>query len=320
MLKTNEDIAIAKGDLVQERQDTYDRRAKIYEKLRSYCSNLCVLLGAEMPDLPTSDESAQMGIGISIGKLKDDGDEFNYGIWEDEESRAFYDNLTDLAKIVPGILLGLKQVIPEDKSQTVGSEILDASKVETSKNADEEDEAVANEESQTTKVGLDAILVRLPNAVSKEIIDQIAVEFAYINRKTSRRRLSQALAGVSRQRIDLLPFYSRLIATLNPFMPDIGLSVIEELETSFRYHQRKKDQLFIEEKIKNIKYFAELAKFGVIKSHTIFHCLKVLLDSFNFHNIDLTCALLETCGRFLYRTPETNVRMVQFVCHILILD
>lgn len=33
------------------------------------------------------------------------------------------------------------------------------------------------------------------------------------------------------------------------------------------------------------------------------------LDDFSHHNIDVACNLLETCGRFLYRSSETTVRM-----------
>lgn len=37
--------------------------------------------------------------------------------------------------------------------------------------------------------------------------------------------------------------------------------------------------------------------------------LQSCLDDFTHHNIDVACNLLETCGRFLYRFPETSMRM-----------
>ena len=37
------------------------------------------------------------------------------------------------------------------------------------------------------------------------------------------------------------------------------------------------------------------------------------LDDFAHHNIDVACNLLETCGRFLYRTPETHIRVQNMV-------
>ncbi|KAG2285283.1 hypothetical protein Bca52824_044887 [Brassica carinata] len=37
------------------------------------------------------------------------------------------------------------------------------------------------------------------------------------------------------------------------------------------------------------------------------------LDDFSHHNIDVACNLLETCGRFLYRSPETTLRMTNML-------
>ena len=38
-------------------------------------------------------------------------------------------------------------------------------------------------------------------------------------------------------------------------------------------------------------------------------CTQLMLDDFTGHNIEATAALLDTAGRFLYRTPETHERM-----------
>lgn len=43
-----------------------------------------------------------------------------------------------------------------------------------------------------------------------------------------------------KNRTDLLPHYARLVATLNPYMPDVGAGVIEILDDELRYLQRKK--------------------------------------------------------------------------------
>jgi len=42
--------------------------------------------------------------------------------------------------------------------------------------------------------------------------------------------------------------------------------------------------------------------FSVCFLASLFVCLSV-------GQIDMACALLETCGRFLHRLPETNMRM-----------
>jgi regulator of nonsense transcripts 2 len=67
--------------------------------------------------------------------------------------------------------------------------------------------------------------------------------------------------------------------------------------------------MFHEEKIKNIRFIGELTKFRITPLHVVFHCIQVLLNNFNGFNIDIVCSLLETCGRFLYRIPETKTRL-----------
>ena len=75
-----------------------------------------------------------------------------------------------------------------------------------------------------------AYLAKLPNCVNREMIDQAATEFCMqFNTKNNRKKLVKALYSVHRNRQDLLPFYGRFVATLNPCMPDIGkfkLSVV----------------------------------------------------------------------------------------------
>jgi regulator of nonsense transcripts 2 len=52
---------------------------------------------------------------------------------------------------------------------------------------------------------------------------------------------------------------------------------------------------------------------------TVFACIdcfyshQACLDDFTHHNIDVACNLLETCGRFLYRSPETTIRMANML-------
>ena len=81
------------------------------------------------------------------------------------------------------------------------------------------------------------------------------------------------------------------------------------LTYEFKGLQRKKTQDLLESRIKNIRFLSELTKFRVTPAHTIFHSFKIALDDFTNHNIDVVCNLLETCGRFLFRSPETNARM-----------
>ena len=42
--------------------------------------------------------------------------------------------------------------------------------------------------------------------------------------------------SIAPYRLDLLPFYSRLVATLYPCMPDIATDLVEKLKQDFRWH------------------------------------------------------------------------------------
>ncbi|KAF9012414.1 transcription factor [Cyathus striatus] len=157
---------------------------------------------------------------------------------------------------------------------------------------------------------LTALLVRLPDATNRAFIDQATVDFAFLNSKAARKRLVKFLTQVPKNRTDLLPHYSRLIATLNKYMPDIGAEVVAYLEDEFRYLQRKKNVVkeLAEVRIRNITYLSNLTKFRVVPSHSILHTFKVCLDDFSGVNVENIALLLEGCGRFLLRSEETSER------------
>src|SRR6202011_5071990 len=69
---------------------------------------------------------------------------------------------------------------------------------------------------------VDLLLMKMPEAANRDIIDGLAIEFMHLNTKASRNRLLKKLVDVPRTRQDILPYYSRLIATLSRYIPDIG--------------------------------------------------------------------------------------------------
>ncbi|KAH9915683.1 ARM repeat-containing protein [Fomitopsis serialis] len=155
---------------------------------------------------------------------------------------------------------------------------------------------------------LTTLLARLPDATNRTMIDQAAVEFAFLNSKAARKRMVKFMSQVPKSRTDLLPHYSRLIATLNKYMPDIGQDVIAWLDEEFRYLQRKKKVVIelAEVRLKNLTFISTLTKFRVIPPHVILHMFKVCLDDFHGTNVDNFAILLEGCGRFLLRSDETR--------------
>ncbi len=164
--------------------------------------------------------------------------------------------------------------------------------------------------SSNMKALMDSFIAQLPNCVNRELIDKAAKEFLLnLNTKLNRKRLVGALFQVQRTRLDLLPFYSRFLATLNPCMPEMSTDLATLLQNDFRFHVRKKDQINIESKIKTARFIGELVKFNMFPKLDALNCLKTLLADFKHHNIEMACNLLDVCGRYLYRNQESHQKL-----------
>jgi regulator of nonsense transcripts 2 len=309
---------VKSGQVFEDRQASYEKVVKAQERLVANAQVLADAIGGEMPDLKDAEDNISGGSGgiglVKTGEyLRGEGD--GAGIWEDEDERRFYENLVDLKGKVPGMLLedGKKKKV--DTDEQVGKKI-DAADLSTDVNStttkeDDQSTAIAN---KTVGAQVDALLARLPDLTNKDLIDQAAIDFCFLNSKASRNRLVKAVQEIPKGRSDLLPSYSRLVATLGKYMPDVTKGLVDHLDQEFRSLQRRKEKEFLgQARLGNIRYLAELTKFGVVPEHVIFHCLKVSLDDFSRMNIEIICNLLENCGRYLLRNPETSPRMTSFL-------
>ncbi|KAJ2617609.1 mRNA decay protein [Coemansia sp. RSA 1365] len=154
---------------------------------------------------------------------------------------------------------------------------------------------------------------RLSTLMTKAEVDQAAVDFCYVNNRINRKALVNVLMDAPRRQAFVIPLYSRFIATLHPYFPDIGEGVVEELTRDFGWLVRKRFKGLLETRLKNVRYIAELTKFKVAPLHVSFRCAKVLLDQFHIQNIEVLCTLLDGCGRFLRAQPKTAARIVSLL-------
>ena len=317
--KRNAEAYVKSGEVFEDRQANYEKAVKAQEKLVSSAQTLAEVLSVEMPDLSekeTSSAAFEASIGlVKTGEyLRGQGD--GAGIWEDEEERRFYESLTDLKDRVPGILLedGRKKK-PENEDQ-VGKKADESAegKEKTETKPAEIDDASTAITNKTVGAQVDALLARLVEFTTKDQVDQFAIDFCFLNSKASRNRLIKSIEEIPKGRTDLLPLYARLIATLGRYLTDVQQSMISYLDDEFRSLQRRKSKDFLGQvRMVNIRYIAELTKFGVVPEHVIFHCLKVSLDDFSRMNIEIIANLLENCGRYLLRNPDTSPRMSSFL-------
>ncbi|KAI9736047.1 MAG: hypothetical protein M1818_006223 [Claussenomyces sp. TS43310] len=317
--RRNAEAYVKSGEVFEDRQANYEKQVKAQERLVANAQVLSEAIAAEMPDLKDPEATSAVGNG-GIGLVKTGeylrGQGEGAGIWEDEDERRFYENLVDLKGKVPGMLL--EDSLKKKKADTDGqvgkrNDVEPASSELDIKVGEPDDQstAIAN---KTVGAQVDALLARLPDLTNKDLIDQAAIDFCFLNSKASRNRLVKAVQEVPKGRSDLLPSWSRLIATLGKYMPDVTKGLVEYLDSEFRSLQRRKEKDFLGQvRLSNIRYLAELTKFGVVPEHVIFHCLKVSLDDFSRMNIEIICNLLENCGRYLLRNPDTSPRMSSFL-------
>jgi regulator of nonsense transcripts 2 len=327
--RRNAEAYVKSGEVFEDRQTNFEKQTKNQEKLIANAQTLCDILGEEMPDLAENepvDVAAAIGIGlVKTGeylKAQSDGS----GIWEDEDERRFYGNLIDLKGKVPAVLLedGVKKKKANVDDQvskmpasaggdSVNSGIGIRGVESESKTTDGEDLSTTAA-SKTVGTQVDALLARLPEMQTKDMVDQLALEFCFLNSKASRNRLIKTVSEVPKGRSDLLPVYARLVATLGQYLPDVTQGLISYLDDEFRSLQRRKSKDFLGQiRMLNIRYLAELTKFGVVPDHVIFHCFKVCLDDLTRMNVEIIGNLLENCGRYLLRNPSTSPRMVSFL-------
>lgn len=322
-----------KGELPVERKEAFEKAQKVFDKLLSSTTSLAELLDEDMPDLPEDqlEEREELGTVNIFTPVRGVEYDSENGLWEDEDTRTFYENVKDLKVLVPQILFKetptssiQKKNQKHDKKKTKERKLRVDLNVDDSMDYNDYEELDDNyeqeilgddgDDDEPVVVGMAAVaeayFQKLPTCVNRDFIDQAAEEFIMkLNTKGNRKKLVRTLFTVNRVRLDLLPFYARLVSTLSPCLPDIATDLVWLLKGSFRSHLRKKDQMHTESKVKTVRFIGELTKFKVCPKAEALYCLKLLLDNFTHHNIDMACNLLETCGRFLYRSPESYPRM-----------
>ncbi|GMG99374.1 hypothetical protein Nepgr_001214 [Nepenthes gracilis] len=363
----NAKILNAKGELSDDNVSSYEKLRKSYDHLYRGVSSLAEALDMQPPIMPEDGHTTRVTSGDdSSSRAAGKESPVPEAVWDDEDTRAFYECLPDLRAFVPAVLLGEADpkvneqpariqelsadlslesdlgptaiqdsvevsaesgASPDGKINEKGKEKEGKGKDRDDKEKTKDVDKEKSKERETDKKGenekdklkglegtnLDALLQRLPGCVSRDLIDQLTVEFCYLNSKSNRKKLVRALFNVPRTSLELLPYYSRMVATLSACMKDVSSLLLQMLEEEFNFLINKKDQMNIETKIRNIRFIGELCKFRIAPVGLVFSCLKACLDDFTHHNIDVACNLLETCGRFLYRSPETNIRMANML-------
>jgi regulator of nonsense transcripts 2 len=340
MEKRCEQDRLLAGTLAEPREKGLQDARKLRETLWKSIEVMSDTLDLPMPQLKEEkDEEAEGGTGVEVWtKSGGDEDGADFGPFDDEETRVFYCDIPDLLTTVPPALLGLSEdEIEKRKAENFvkyGSEydsVPDQAFAETDEvapSSEAELEAAEQEEGKDTggaeqgdskdenkdnpHYKLMVLLEQeLPECNRREKIDELSEKFCtnHATSKNSRKRLSQTLFHVPRTRLDLLPYYSRMASILSRVWSDIGESLVMELEQQFHGQAKFKKNQNIESRLRTARYVGELTKFRLAPPIVALRCLKRCLEDFSGGNVDVSCSLLESCGRYLYRLPHTKDKL-----------
>jgi len=326
------------GALSEQREKGLNDARKLMDALRKSVESLSETLNVEVPVLAADDDEVTKdeGAGIELYKSQDDRIS-DLGPFDDEETKEFYCDIPDLLSTIPPTLLGYT---PEEieKKQEVNRQKYGSGFDEADSSDDpgefnesgtepqdfeddnspadvvegETDTTEGNENKDAPQYKLKSLLEQeLPECNRRDKVDEIAEKFCtnHGTSKSSKKRLQRSLFCVPRSRLDLLPYYSRLAAIFERVFPDIAGSLVTDLEQQFHGLARWKKQQNLENRLRNARFIGELTKFRVAPPIVALRGLRRCLDDFSGYNIDVACCLLESCGRYLYRTKHTSAKI-----------
>lgn len=321
-----EDSTMTYGSIPASRENELLELQKTHDKQISSAQVLAAALHLPMPDLHnetqpnTTDGTMIRGFGSSKPNgepsLIDD-------VWEDEDQRRFYEVLVELHELVPSDMLTEVKIGGQLTTTTTEMKALQTKNLENEyedsfEEADFDTDMNPEEEveqpSATIGAKVDALLIRLSDMNNRELIDNAAIEFAFLNSKASRNRLSKTLLSIPPNRVDILPYLSRLIAILSRYLPTIGEGIVAKLHRDCRRFVKNKGlNKDISLRMYNIRYLSELIKFRVVPIHITLHCLRIILENFTKPDIEILASMLENCGRFLLRSEATSGKMQELL-------
>uniref|UniRef100_T1GNV6 MIF4G domain-containing protein n=1 Tax=Megaselia scalaris TaxID=36166 RepID=T1GNV6_MEGSC len=317
----------SKGEVSDERKEKCELMQQQFDKFLTSAQTLSDLINEPLPILPKDKEEIS-------GTVLDSISEGDLDPWRgDEETKSFYCDLPDLRQFLPNYAPKQKDIQLEEPSITeeqldgeIDTDQLDVDDPPSS-SSDVPNEAETDNPLQkkillllqhhlsgNNKEAFEQFLRHLNNCVNTELIDSAAIEFLLnFNTKNNRKKVGNYIFSVQRTRLDLLPFFSRFVAIINLVHADIANDLAHKLKMEFKWHIKRKNQLNIESKIKIVRFIGEMLKFGLYQKLEALYCLKILLQDFQHHQIEMACALIEVAGVYLYNCKDTRLRMNVFM-------
>ncbi|EFP08303.1 hypothetical protein CRE_16832 [Caenorhabditis remanei] len=333
----------SRGDAADEEKTKFNELQAELDTLRkmvnlSKAVELGCAVGIEMKPLKeeASDDEEDEAANLEMGRRLAEG---AIKLWNDEETKAFYEDLIDLRQMVPKDLYKdseqrtLSKAKMAERIEDIDVENINEAgavdakrtsmpRMDSEKETTPEDthlqmllkEAVDSSEERGVNKWQKFVL-DLDHLVSKYSTDKAAEYFvSNLNNKGCRKRLVKLMIDPPPTRIDVVPFYARLIATLENVMPDLTTEIVTHLLEKFRgFLQQKQSSaavaIKVESKMVCVMMIAELMKFGVVSRAEGLSCLRQLVYDLRGHSVEMTATFMESGGLYLYRHTESHAKM-----------
>ncbi|KAI6202145.1 Nonsense-mediated mRNA decay protein 2 [Aphelenchoides besseyi] len=339
-----------RGDAAAEDRQSYDELKTTFDRLLNGAMELSQWVGIEVPEMPeelSDDEVAETEVkktnGGGSGRVLKFVDEDTLNVehaallarntptMEDDGEQETEDfGETNIEVLVDNI--NLEDLESEDDAEVLVEvpeteeqidEEVPATPTLNTKTEANRDSTILNPMDNVFGVSSNftSFLIKLCNAINKERIDAAALEFiTSFNKASNRKRLIQHLLAAPYDRLDLLPFYCRFMATINAVVPAVPRQVGRTLLERFREIANRKCVVtktkgkntagqHIDAKVHLSKFISEMVKFGLLPKAEGLACLRALLVDLRQYKVDMFSAMIESMGYFLYNSPETHGKM-----------
>ena len=276
----------------------------------------------------------------------------NASEWESDEQRRFYQDLLPIKESIPAVLLvekpALENETDAEKKRREDQESKDF-KVDALMNRLRRD---CENAEKVDAFAVDFCYVATPGA-KKRLAEELLSPPELTNMKNNNNNNNaMTTENSSNQQQNallmspLVPFYARVLKLMSKVFPKdisdvVASKVLEKffnLNTTIQttttpqprsnvHSSSQQQQQLLKQKLQNVHYVSELIKFELIDpSAEAMQCLQILIENFERVNslnaaqngaVELMCAFVYRCGRFLCKSAKSKKRANTFLDIIL---
>uniref|UniRef100_A0AC35UD38 MIF4G domain-containing protein n=1 Tax=Rhabditophanes sp. KR3021 TaxID=114890 RepID=A0AC35UD38_9BILA len=330
-----------RGDCSAEERSTYESKKEIYGAKIPLYLEFCEIFGKAYKqqmlvyeDTNVEDEM-EFQIACDINSTK-------MSLWKDPDLKMFYENLLDVRQS-----LGLIDTIGTEGGHVELQTSIDAVEldiVDTESNVGDSEVFEPNDgehdeveedtlEDQITKltqyedeendrgekVNFGELMRSLMRSINKTLIDETTMMYlSNFNDKKYSKRLTSFILEILLERNDVLPFVARFLANIKNYNEPLVSDILKVLLGGFdnNIYTAKCDRTVYRKNLRRVqhaKLLSELVKFKVVPKAEGLACFRKMLVNLRGINGDIFAAMVDSCGGFLYRNPDSYAKMFTII-------